>query len=116
MEIFKKLSDQRHKPSNLKARLKQSEQPAALPAPQLPKEKHALKRAQPRYGIRDGDAAPDSEPFAFRVEEAARLIGVSRATIYVLIARGDLRTIKIRKRRLVPREALLKLLSVGAAE
>jgi excisionase family DNA binding protein len=52
---------------------------------------------------------------AFCVEEAARLIGISRATLYVLISTGDLTTIKVRKRRLVPRAALLKLLAAGVA-
>jgi excisionase family DNA binding protein len=82
----------------------------AKPAPQR------VHRVQHRHGGRDDDAVPDSDPLAFCVEDAARLIGVSRATLYVLISTGDLATIKIRKRRLVTRDALLKLLAVGAKE
>ena len=81
-----------------------------------PKSKPAPHRIQHRHGSRDSDAAPGPDPLAFCVEDAARLIGVSRATLYLLISAGDLRTIKIRKRRLVPREALVELLAVGVKE
>jgi excisionase family DNA binding protein len=115
--ICKTLSNRERKTyAKLKARL-EHEQSAVLPPPQsaarsAPRRAH---RVQYRHGRRDGEPVPDSNSLALGVEEAARLIGVSRATIYVLIARGDLRTIKIRKRRLVPREALVELLAVGAA-
>jgi excisionase family DNA binding protein len=117
--IFKALSAREHKTyARLKARIEHAEQSAVLPATPLPEAKPAprrVHRTQHRHGSRDGESVPDPESLAFCVEEAARLIGVSRATLYVLISAGDLRTIKIRKRRLVPREALLKLLTVGAA-
>jgi excisionase family DNA binding protein len=116
--IFKVLSKrERATYARLKARIEHAEQSALLPATPLeakpaPRRVH---RTQHRHGSRDGESVPDPESLAFRVEEAARLIGVSRATLYVLISAGDLHTIKIRKRRLVPRQALLKLLTVGAA-
>jgi excisionase family DNA binding protein len=117
--IFKALSKrERATYTKLKARLEQSEQSAALPTTPLPEAKPAPRRAhrvQHRHGSRGGKAAPDSDSLAFSVEEAARLIGVSRATVYVLISTGELRTIKIRKRRLVPREALLDLLAASVA-
>jgi excisionase family DNA binding protein len=117
--IFNALSKrERATYARLKARLEQAQQSAARPAPQSTEARPARQRThrvQHRHGNRDGEAAPVSEALAFCVAEAARLIGVSRATLYVLISRGDLRTIKIRKRRLVPREALLKLLAAGVA-
>lgn len=117
--VFKALSQREHATyAKLKARLGQSEQSAALPVTLDPEAKPAPRRAhrvQHRQGSRDGEAAPDPEVLAYCVKDAARLIGVSRATLYLLISAGDLRTIKIRKRRLVPREALVELLAVGAA-
>jgi excisionase family DNA binding protein len=113
--ICKTLSNRERKTAKLKARL-EPEQSAVPPAIPLPKPaSQRAHRVRHRHGSRDGEAAPDSEALAFCVEEAARLIGVSRATLYVLISTGDLRTIKVRKRRLIPREALLELLAVGAA-
>src|SRR6185312_15703659 len=39
---------------------------------------------------------------AYSVEEAARALSLSRRTAYRLIATGELRTVKLRGRRLVP--------------
>jgi excisionase family DNA binding protein len=50
---------------------------------------------------------------ALRVNEAAALYGLSRSTIYVLMASGSLRSVKIRGRRLIPRDALEALLVKG---
>jgi excisionase family DNA binding protein len=117
--ILKALSKrERTNYAKLKARLEHPEQAAVLPATPLPEAKPALRRAhrvQHRHASRDREAAPDPEGLAYCVKDAARLIGVSRATLYVLISTGRLRTVKIRKRRLVPREALLELLAEGAA-
>lgn len=51
---------------------------------------------------------------ALRVNEAAALYGISRSTIYVLMARGTRRTVKIAGRRLVPRDAIEALIAGGA--
>lgn len=40
------------------------------------------------------------------INEAARSIGVSRSTIYNLIAKGQLETIKIGRRRLVKTDSI----------
>ena len=115
-KMFKTLSGQERKTyAKAKARLEQAKQ-STVPATQLAESQPAPHRIQHRHGSRDGDAAPGPDPLAFCVEDAARLIGVSRATLYLLISAGDLRTIKIRKRRLVPREALVELLAVGVKE
>jgi excisionase family DNA binding protein len=49
-------------------------------------------------------------PRCVRVEEAARLLGVGRSTVYDLIRSGRLRSVKIGRRRLIPRDALDRLL------
>jgi excisionase family DNA binding protein len=46
----------------------------------------------------------------YSVEEAGRLLGISRAFAYELVARGELPAIKLGRRRLVPKAALSALL------
>jgi excisionase family DNA binding protein len=53
---------------------------------------------------------------ALSIPEAARTCGVSRATLYRLIADGKLKTLKIGARRLVTVGALDALLSGGASK
>jgi excisionase family DNA binding protein len=123
--IFKTLSAREHKTyARLKARLDRAEQSAeqsdeqsaALPAKPSPEGKPTPRRAhRVQHRLESRDTAPDPEALAYCVKDAARLIGVSRTTLYVLISTGRLRTIKIRKRRLVPREALLDLLTASVA-
>ena len=48
----------------------------------------------------------DESPLLFRVEEAARMLGVSRATLYKLIDAEDLPTVRFGKSVRVPRKAL----------
>jgi excisionase family DNA binding protein len=48
------------------------------------------------------------------VSEAAKMLDLSRATIYRLIALGRLKTVKVGARRLVPLGAIDALLSEGA--
>jgi excisionase family DNA binding protein len=50
-------------------------------------------------------------PRCLRVEDAARLLNVGRSTAYDLIRSGRLRSVKIGRRRLVPRDALEELLT-----
>jgi excisionase family DNA binding protein len=51
---------------------------------------------------------------ALSIIETARTCGLSRATLYRLIAAGKLATIKVGSRRLVPIAALDTLLREGA--
>jgi excisionase family DNA binding protein len=46
---------------------------------------------------------PSAEPLTYTIEEAARMLGISRALAY---RRGVLPTVKIAGRRLVPKAAL----------
>ena len=49
--------------------------------------------------------------YAYSLDEAARSISLSRRTLYQLIDAGMLRTVKLGRRRLVPREELERLVS-----
>ena len=51
------------------------------------------------------------EKISFRPDEAAQVTGIRRTKIYELIASGQLRSVKIGKARLIPREALEELLT-----
>ena len=53
---------------------------------------------------------------ALSVIEAARTVGISRASVYRLITQGRLTTVKIGSRRLVPIAALDNLLEKAAAK
>jgi excisionase family DNA binding protein len=50
-------------------------------------------------------------PRCLSVEQAARLLNVGRSTAYDLIRSGELRSVKIGRRRLVPRDALDSLIN-----
>lgn len=50
------------------------------------------------------------ERLALTVEEAASLLGVSRGFAYQLVARGDLRSVRLGRRIVIPRAAVLRLL------
>jgi excisionase family DNA binding protein len=47
------------------------------------------------------------------VEEAARLLGISRAHAYELVARGDLPHLRLGRRIVVPKQALDALLDAS---
>lgn len=49
----------------------------------------------------------------YKVEEAARLLGIGRNQCYEALKRGELPSIRIGKRLLVPRTALDRLLENG---
>jgi excisionase family DNA binding protein len=57
------------------------------------------------------EPARPNEPLAYRMNEFCRLVGLGRTTVYGLIADGTLPDVKIRGRRLIPRDAALALLS-----
>jgi excisionase family DNA binding protein len=51
------------------------------------------------------------ERLTLTVEEAARSLGVSRAHAYELAARGEIPTLRLGRRILVPKEALVRMMS-----
>jgi excisionase family DNA binding protein len=52
----------------------------------------------------------------YTVAEAGELLGISRAFAYELISRGELPVIRLGRRRLVPKAALLALIAQDSAE
>lgn len=55
--------------------------------------------------------APREEPLLVSVDEAARMLGVSRRTVIKLINDGTLRSLKIGRRRLVLMVAVRELIA-----
>jgi hypothetical protein len=53
------------------------------------------------------------EPFAYSIKDAAGLIGISPASICNLIARKELRPVRIAGRTLIPRNQLVRLVYGG---
>jgi excisionase family DNA binding protein len=62
---------------------------------------------------RQPSAIPPAK-MAYSVVEFAQAIGISRPTVYVMIQRGQLRTVMIGRRRLIPATEIERVLS-GAA-
>jgi excisionase family DNA binding protein len=54
---------------------------------------------------------PSPAPLSVSVDEAARLIGVGRSTMFSLLEEGHIRSVKVGARRLVPRRALEEFLA-----
>jgi excisionase family DNA binding protein len=54
-----------------------------------------------------------SEHLTYTVGEAAKAIGVGRSLAYELVRRGDLRTVHVGRRVLVPRDAVRDFLGLG---
>jgi len=54
------------------------------------------------------------EKFAFRINEAVAVSGLSRSTLYKLLSAEKLRAVKIGGRRLILRDDLMALLQKGA--
>lgn len=58
---------------------------------------------------------PDDR-LVYTVAEAGKLLGISRAFAYELVARGELPVIRLGRRRLVPKAALLALVGQTTVE
>jgi excisionase family DNA binding protein len=57
-----------------------------------------------------GSLSPHSERMAFSVKEAADLLGISHSLAYELVTDGTLPSLRLRRRIVVPRVALLRML------
>lgn len=67
-------------------------------------------RRWPRSRTQAVETSPGSDSrLVYSVSEAAELLGISRAFAYELVARGELPVIRLGRRRLVPKVALLAL-------
>jgi excisionase family DNA binding protein len=53
---------------------------------------------------------PPEIALAYRVNDAVKISGLSRSSIYKLIAEGELRSVVVAGRRLIPADALRDLL------
>jgi excisionase family DNA binding protein len=53
---------------------------------------------------------PEEEALTLSVEHAARLIGVSRATVYRMVRDGELRAVRVGRRVLVLKKPLMEML------
>jgi excisionase family DNA binding protein len=60
----------------------------------------------------DADEAPVA---LLSVREAARALGVSRSTAYLMVADGSLRSVKLRGRRFVPSSEVVRLAAAGGS-
>jgi len=80
---------------------------------------NGANRRRTRHPITEGMAFSVSENkperLGFRVEEAAEAIGVSRDLIYDLIRTGELRSLKVGRRRIISRQAIEDFMNGQAA-
>ncbi len=53
---------------------------------------------------------PSEPKLLLSVEEAAQLLSINRSSVYDLIGRGDLPSVKIGRRRLVYRQSLINFI------
>lgn len=62
--------------------------------------------------------APDSPPsqLAYSMPEAARALGIGVSTLYLLIARGEIQTFTIGRRRVVSARAIERFIQRREAE
>ena len=65
---------------------------------------------------RRANPIPPEQRDAVDVETTANLLGVSRRTIYKLISTGEIQSVKVRGRRLIPRRAREQLIERLLAE
>src|SRR5947209_3671118 len=55
-------------------------------------------------------ATPGAMPHTLTVEQAAKILGISRGSCYEMVNSGRLHSLQIGRRRLIPRAVLLSLL------
>lgn len=72
--------------------------------------------AAARAAFTDVSALPSDDRLVVSVAEAGRLLGVSRAFAYELAARGELPTIHLGRRILVPKVALLAMVGLSISQ
>lgn len=63
----------------------------------------------------EADAAPRAPDRLLDVDEAAAALGLGRSALYGLIGSGDLRSIRVGRRRLVPAAAIAAFIAERAA-
>ena len=58
---------------------------------------------------------PDGPPELLSIERTSLRLGIGRTAVYEAIGRGDLRSVKLGRRRLIPADALAELAQRGTA-
>lgn len=56
-----------------------------------------------------------TERLTYSVSEAAEAIGIGRSMLYTLLGRGELQSVRVGRRTLIPVQAVLEFLGVEAA-
>lgn len=73
-----------------------------------------MSTGRPQPGV--AAQLPDESHLAISVEIAAELLGISRSFAYELCGRGELPTLRLGRRVVVPRRALLSLVESVESE
>ena len=74
-----------------------------------------MNSIQPNVTERSGSVPlPLDTVLAYRINDAAKVAGLSRSSLYSLMGEGKLRSVLVGGRRLIPADALRELL-LGAA-
>ncbi len=60
---------------------------------------------------RDEQEGPRKQPMCLTPEEVGRVLGIGRTFVYDLLASGQLESIKLGRRRLVPVDAIERLIA-----
>ncbi len=93
-----------------------STRPRGRPSSQQPHEligrRYTAEEAAALVGPRRSGPTPGVEKRAYSPEEAGESLGISRAGIYRLLQTGDLRSVRVGRRRLIPAAELDRLLEV----
>lgn len=63
-----------------------------------------------------GKHAISDRQIALSIEQAGEVLGISRAAVYKALARGDLPSLRVGGRRLIPRSAVQALVEKANAE
>jgi excisionase family DNA binding protein len=67
------------------------------------------RRAFRREALGDAEVV-DHERLAYTLNDACRMLGVGRSTLYAMLARGDIAYSQVGGRKLIPHEELVALL------
>lgn len=65
---------------------------------------------------RQASHSPDKRPTLISVDEACRELGISRSTLYQLFGSGELTSVRVRGRRLIPFAAIEEMVKAKVHE
>ena len=85
-----------------------------MPGSEVRRPDTAVNSESPAIETSQEEPDPSAERLAYSVDEAARLTGLSRDLLYDQMRRGNLRYVKIGRRRLITRQHLEQFLGVAS--